>query len=171
MAPDAVAGVNLGILRVIPGKEDGFILLGKAIPYAARAVAAAPPLNGKALKRSPSVRAERLQRTAVFHGEGQLPQGFLRGDHRSLKAVFPQPGKRAGVVGMGMGQKHGLCAPNLLRRQMGIRILRRIRHFSTVHQKAAPLPLHIKAVSAVLAYAAGNQQLHVTPPSFFPQIG
>ena len=130
-------------------------------------MAGAPPANRHLPKRSRAAQAQRVQREAPLQRKGKLPERFLRRDYRALKAVFIQPWKRAGVVGVRMGQEHGVQRPNLLRRQAGIRVVRRVCHFPAVHQKAKRTSLHIETAAAVLAHAAGDDQLHVRLPSAF----
>lgn len=126
---------------------------------------AASPLDGQTLKLSRPIGTKFFQRMALLHGERQLAQCFRRRDHCSPEAVFIQPRQRTGVVSVGMGQKHGVQTADLLPRQAGIWVLWRVGHFSTVHQKATRFPLYQKAVAAMLAHAAGDEKLHVMPPS------
>ena len=108
LSPDGITGIDLCVLRVVAGKEDGFAALGKVIPHAARAVPAAPPLHRQALHLPCPVRAKRLECAAVLHDEGELAQGFRRRDYAPAKAVCIQPRQRAAMVGVGMSQEYGV---------------------------------------------------------------
>ena len=142
------------------------------IPDAPGTVAAAPPLDKEIPQLPRPGGAELFQQERLLHGKGELPQGGSRGDHRPAKAVFHQPRQRAGVVGMGMGEKNGVQPADLLSGQVGIRVLRRIRHFPAVHQKGERAPLDPKAAAAVFAHAARDHKLHITLPSVVsPQRG
>ena len=75
------------------------------------------------------------------------------------------------MIGVGVGQEHGVQTADLLPRQAGIRVLWRVHHFPAVHHKADRLPLHLKAVAAMFSHAASDKKLHIMPPSACPRSG